>query len=516
MEALNWRQDDAEQFARTVKAHKAFPLIGGGAPTIEELEARNQEIRARFTELDTEYAGKRMSEDATNEWRGLKTELEENEVLVEELRGRMEFLRSVAGEEVERGEDTRSGGPFGTERGAHFNTPRSRGGDDNIWDVWRVRQQSSGPEDETRRLAENAKRAIDILNIPHVADEAPHKAELERKLKRFGEESRHEFSRRILTAGSPQYLRAFGKALAGAPMTADEQRALSVASNGGVAVPVTLDPTLISTSNGVVNPLRRIARNVQITGNTWRGVTATGGAASYDAEGVEVSDDSPTPGQPELNVEKAQYFVPFSIEIGQDWTEVQAELAMLMQERKDELEATKFLTGAGHGSNEPEGLLVGATGTTAGGSATYAVGNLFALEEALGPKYRPNAQFVASRFFYNKIRQLDTNGGAALWMQLERGLANNGGGNTGATVLGYPANELSTMSTSLNNGQKVAVFGDFRYFVIVDRIGTQVEIVPHLFGASGRPTGMRGFYAWWRNTSKVVNPNAFKTQVQSA
>ena len=516
MEHLNWRQDDANAFTTATKAvtlPNGAPLIGGGAPTIEELEARNGEIRARFTELDNEYAGKRMSEDAAGEWRDLKGELKDNEELLEELRGRMEFLRSVAGEDVETDRQTRS---FGTESGAHFNTKRSRGGDDNIWDVWRVRQASSGPEDETRRLSDNAKRAIEQFEIPHVDDDSAHKAELERKLKRFGDQDRHDYARRLLTAGSPIYMRAFGKAIAGAPMTAEEQRALSVASNGGVAVPVTLDPTLISTSNGVVNPLRRIARNVQITGNTWKPLTASGGSASYDSEGTEVSDDSPTIASPELNVEKAQYFVPFSIEIDQDWTGMQAELAELMQERKDELEATQFLTGAGHGSNAPEGLLTGATGTTAGGSATYAVANLYSLEEALGPKYRPNAQFVASRFFYNKIRQLDTNGGASLWMQLERGLANNGAGNTGATLLGYPANELSTMSTSLANGQKVAVFGDFRHFVIVDRIGTQVEIVPHLFGASGRPTGQRGFYAWWRNTSEVINTNAFKVQVNTA
>jgi predicted phage gp36 major capsid-like protein len=46
-----------------------------------------------------------------------------------------------------------------------------------------------------------------------------------------------------------------------------------------------------------------------------------------------------------------------------------------------------------------------------------------------------------------------------------------------------------------------------------------IELIPHLFdvstsvanpNAGGRPTGQRGLYAHWRNTSKVTNPDAFR------
>jgi predicted phage gp36 major capsid-like protein len=53
------------------------------------------------------------------------------------------------------------------------------------------------------------------------------------------------------------------------------------------------------------------------------------------------------------------------------------------------------------------------------------VSDVYKTEEALGPRFRPRAQWVANRFIYNKVRQFDTAGGAALWMQLGRGLANN-------------------------------------------------------------------------------------------
>ncbi|WP_176738517.1 hypothetical protein [Micromonospora pallida] len=38
----------------------------------------------------------------------------------------------------------------------------------------------------------------------------------------------------------------------------------------------------------------------------------------------------------------------------------------------------------------------------------------------------------------------------------------------------------------------VLAYGDFFNFVIVDRIGTTIELIPNLMGANARPTGRRG------------------------
>ena len=117
--------------------------------------------------------------------------------------------------------------------------------------------------------------------------------------------------------------------------------------------------------------------------------------------------------------------------------------------------------------------------------------------------------------FYNKIRAIDTAGGAQLWTQnLQVGLDVNREGNTGYRLLGYPAEECSGFTTTYTGaGNKVAVFGDASYFVIVDRVGLNLELVPIIFGAAqgNLPTGQRGLYAWWRNTSKVLSAAAFLT-----
>jgi predicted phage gp36 major capsid-like protein len=52
--------------------------------------------------------------------------------------------------------------------------------------------------------------------------------------------------------------------------------------------------------------------------------------------------------------------------------------------------------------------------------------------------------------------------------------------------------------------------GDFQQFAIVDRIGTSVELVPHIMGAARRPIASRGFYLHWRTGSGVLIADAFR------
>jgi HK97 family phage major capsid protein len=321
-------------------------------------------------------------------------------------------------------------------------------------------------------LVDNAQRAVEQFHFPHEnADRERSQAHIERLLHKFSDNGeQQQFARHLLATGSPAYRRAFGKAIAGQPLTTDEQRSLSLtAASGGYAVPVTLDPTIIPTSNGAVNPWRAISRVEQITGNTWNGVSAGAIVASRDAEFEEVSDDAPTLAQPTATVTKAEAFVPFSIEVGQDWGSLETEMARLIQDAKDVEEATAFATGGGTGVN-PQGVLTGATGTVAAGTAAFAVAHGYALLEALPPRFRPNGKFVANLAQYNRIRQLDTAGGANIWVQnLTQGVGNEADGNVGATFLGKPAYESSVMTSALTAGSKIMIFGDFRYYLIVDK-----------------------------------------------
>lgn len=300
---------------------------------------------------------------------------------------------------------------------------------------------------------------------------------------------------------------------------------LATTTTGGYAVVYELDPTFIRTSNFSVNPFRAISRSVTLAGTSeWRGVTSAGITASYVAEAAEATDNSPTLGQPAAIAQRAQAFVPFSIEAGEDIAGLQGELAGAIQDAKDDLEALEFTTGAGT-TTHPQGILVGATSTTSTATTgTLVIADMYTVEQALKPRSRPRAVWVANRFFYNKVRAFDTAGGAGMWYggvgsyagPFSQGLGNNvpTDGSISQTLMGYRAYEDSAMASALTTLNKIAVIGDFSKFVIVDRIGMNIEIAPLLFGASNRfPTGQRGLFAYWRNTSKVVDPSAFQILV---
>ena len=81
-------------------------------------------------------------------------------------------------------------------------------------------------------------------------------------------------------------------------------------------------------------------------------------------------------------------------------------------------------------------------------------------------------------------------------------------------LLGRPVYEATAMGSVLTTTTKIMIVGDFRYFVIVDRVGMNIEVVPTLFGtANNYPTGQRGLYAYWRNSSDVLSAAAFRVLV---
>lgn len=178
----------------------------------------------------------------------------------------------------------------------------------------------------------------------------------------------------------------------------------------------------------------------------------------------------------------------------------------MFSDAKDILESDKFLKGLGHGSTQPEGLLVGANnGTVVTVTASVvAVADLYAVENALAPRWRGRASWTGGKAFYQKIRQFDTGGGASLWTQLRFGYPGD--------LIGYPAYEWSDYSGAVTTpNSTVATIGDFNQFMIIDRVGMSVELIPHMFHTSNNlPSGQRGLFAYWRNTSDVTVAAAFR------
>lgn len=341
-----------------------------------------------------------------------------------------------------------------------------------------------------------------------------HREEMERCVRSLPS----EVAKRVVVTSAPAYRSAFLKLVGGdANLLSDTERkaveAVRAASltttAGGFAVPAPVDTTIIDTGTHSVNPFRQISRVEKGVTNVWKGVSSAGVTASWDAEGAEVSDDAPTLAQPSITAYKGQVFVPFSVEIEGDWASIESDLRTMIARSKDDLEGAAFAVGTG--SSQPIGITKALDGTTSeiapATPETFAIADVYALEAALQARYRSNAAWVANKAIYSKIRQFDTGGGAGMWERIGAGQP--------AQLLGYNAHESSNMDGVLPDAAAtadnfLAVLGDFSNYVIYDRVGLSVELVPHLFHTTTNlPSGQRGFLAWFRTGADSVNDAAF-------
>lgn len=282
---------------------------------------------------------------------------------------------------------------------------------------------------------------------------------------------------------------------------------LSVGAAGGFLVSYELDPQILISGAGSRNPIRDVAR-VELTAlNETRFVTSLGVTASWDPENTEVSDDTPPLVQPAITAFKGQAFVPVSFEAYEDTPDLAGQVQTLFVDAKAQLEATAFTLGTGIG--QPRGVVTAvaaAAGSvlTSGGSA-ISLADVTANQNALPPRWRPNGKFMANLNVINAARQMPAGTG------LSSSLVDDS--TTPPKMLGWDLLENSVIDGTIAAGTThdyVLLSGDFKQYIIADRVGTTIEFVPNLFGANGRPTGTRGFLLHWRTGADVVIPDAFR------
>jgi len=483
----------------------------------DEVKRLADEIR----ELASEYAGRLMDDDAKSRYASLKAERDEHLAIIKETEERQADLDAIELAEAGRKNEGARRGVL--EEGAgSYRVQANRNRVEDPFDQSEYVGRATSEEHLSTLYTEGARRAIERFDYPH---ERAKKADVDDHLDRLvRHDSRDkEIARRFTIMGSPAYRSAFWKSQARMPLNREEQaamlaamqlesRAIGTSATGGVTVPIQIDPTLIPVSNGVQNPFRLIARNVTTTSYQWSGVTQAGITFTYRAEGTTSTDNSPTLVARPITPERADAFIPFSLEVGMDWGNIEGELAGALADGKDAAEATKFAVGAGHASNEPQGVLIGA-GTVIGttGNTAFAVADVYALENNLPARYQQNATWLMTNAMAQKVRQFSTTTGPAAWAEsLQVGQP--------ANLLGHPAYKASTVGTagsSLTSTARWGVIGDFSRFVIVDRIGMQVTLIDQVFSGNtaaglAYPTGYKGLYAIYRNSSGVVDSNAFR------
>lgn len=476
----------------------------------------------KFNTIDEAIEREKNIEDELKRLRNKDTKSAEDHaqvpVLLDEFREvhaiRMDMQHDAALAEI-RAAGTVTGAQAAEDRGAQIldqpekrfgAQPGSTGKFRNPWDTSTIRYDGTGNRRELRE------RALDCVEQMPFADD-----KVREVLTKFVERDGGKTVDMVLAATSPLYGEAFTKIIRSegqmAALTVDEQHAISRAMTltdtaGGYLIPPQLDANVILTANGSVNQVRQIARVVNVTGDSWTGVTSAGVTASWDAEAAQVSDDSPTLASPNIPVYKGQAYVQVSHEVAADAPTLANEIATMVAFEKDRLESVAFVTGSGSG--EPTGIitaLVASSPTVIVNSATtdtFALADVYALDGALPARYAANASWLAHRKIYNLMRRFDTSGGAALWGYLAEGRKSE--------LLGRPDYVAEAMDGVIDSSAEnyALLYGDFSNYVIVDRLGSTMRFIPDTFGANGRPTGQSGWLTYWRVGADSVNDGAFR------
>lgn len=457
--------------------------------TRDQAAARMEQLHARISEI----AGKhRTSRADDEEFAAAQVEFSELERQVADL-DRREAIAGAA-----RGG---GGGELRIERGSITDHTPTLGGTPQRDSAMRTLERS----------VKNGLPARSAEVVEHLIDTG-------------SEVSRSWVSRWVTDSGSTAYRSAFaklvmfGESRAALEWTAaerdaydrvarlkQEQRAMSLTdSAGGFLVPFQLDPTVNIVSAGSTNPLLDISRVVTTYTDAWHGVSSSGVVASWDAEGTEVSDDSPVLAEPTVPNFKLQAFVPFSVELQGDAVALVSEIGKLLSDGALQLLNQSLTVGSGTG--EPTGIVTalagGASVVNAGTAGTLAAADVYALQNTLGPRWQANASWVANLAVLNALRQMETANGALKFPSLQ---------DSTPTLLGRRVYELSNMDNTVAAGKHLAIYGDFGSgYLISQRVGSSVELVPHLFGDNRRPTGQRGMLLWARWGADSINDAAFR------
>ena len=328
-----------------------------------------------------------------------------------------------------------------------------------------------------------------------------------------------DLARLTLVSTDPAYVEAFSLGAAGreAEMTDRHRlavsrvravkRAMSTTDNaGGYLIPMHIDPVLLMSADGNADPISDLARVVPTTSDVLRGVSSGNAAWSWDAENVEVSDDATTFANTDVTLYTGRGYVPVSLEAIQSIPDVAMHVQAVITEGYRDLVAASNATGTG--SSQPFGIVTALTAKATASATTdvFAVADLYAVDEALAPRFRNSgrASWIGNRAIINLIRQFGTADSHAFTGHLTAGQPMD--------ILGHPLFECSGMDSSVTAAADnyILVLGDFSNFWIGLGMGMNIEFVPQTFGGNGRPTGGRGWFAYSRYGSDSVNDAGFE------
>jgi HK97 family phage major capsid protein/HK97 family phage prohead protease len=466
--------------------------------TRDEKAARVTELRASLAALAVEYPGV-LPTEAQTRWDNETAELDTVERDIAAWDARQARLAAYAS-------DPAKAVP------AVAPAVIVRKSEEDIYDLHAITRNAATPEIRVQKLRDNAMRAAEQMRVPGERYDQDKSRERLQGLLENNDSADKEIARLVLSTNSPQYRAAFNRYVLSSGQERAAALAVGVDGTGGFSVPVSFDPTVVAIGAWTaINPFRASCRTVTIAGtDTWQALTSTAITASYALEAAAATEQGPTFARPEFIAKRAHVAVTMSYEMLQDRSDIAGELAVLIGEAKDTLEENQFTLGTG-ATVYPQGIGLKDAFTRADSAgAAVAIADIRAMEAAIPIRHRLNAAWYLSRAAIRGIQGFETVNGQLFNGQGYAAVgnpANRPAGNTGLTLLGYPVYETPSMPwTPSTTDTTWGVLMDPRNYVIVDRVGLSVRVIPDAFDAgTGFPTGQSFVYAFWRNTARVLN-----------
>jgi HK97 family phage major capsid protein len=350
------------------------------------------------------------------------------------------------------------------------------------------------------------------------------------------EQNGKTFSQYLAITSAEPYVSAFGKAMRYANPGWDrtEARAIQVCRDvrqrmegrsmvegtgylGGFGAPVMIDPTIIVQTQDNAEILAA-CRQVSITTDAWHGVSSPGATLVFKGEAAVDTDADVVLAQPVIPVYSAVGDFSGSLELFMDYPGLVDEVGSLFGSAYRDQVSNYTAVGAGTGSSVPLGLFTAMANQTTSPShvtvhsaGTLAAGDVRAVFAALPERYQLNASWLMSPSMVQACAALAA-------PSVSNGLAPHDyvPANQGqpARLLGRPV-LVSSYAPSFANATSGTfnwmVVGDFSRYLVVNRLGASLELIPQLRSqTTALPTGERSYLYVARWGAGPVDNLAFR------
>jgi HK97 family phage major capsid protein len=337
------------------------------------------------------------------------------------------------------------------------------------------------------------------------------------------EQNGKAFSQYLAITSSDEYTNAFGKTMRFTNPGWDrgearavqvfrevrqhiESRAAAGSGSFALAIPVLIDSTILVQVQDNAEILAA-CRQVSVTTDAWRGVSSPGATLAFKTEAAVDVDAAVVLAQPYVPVFSAVGDFSGSLELFQDYPNLVTEVGSLFGAAYRDMVSNYTATGAGTGSSVPLGLFTAMSQQTTSPShvtvhsaGTLAAGDVRAVFAALPERYQLGASWLMSPSMVQACAALAAPSVSAGLAPHDYVPASQG---QPARLLGRPvlvSSYAPSFASATNGTFNWFVVGDFSRYLVVNRLGTSLELIPQLRSqTTALPTGEKAylFVARW-------------------